>query len=598
MFRRQSIQKKMIISCLVVTLIPLLILEFIFASIIHNQMYKDVVDSAAAFADQLEDNYRNELETMETIAESLETFTPLAVYLSSEFKTDADSYDYFLENLHPLLINYYETHEDLCVRIYHNEKELPNFSFQIDNHLDALWEQYLPKDAKIGDTGLWIHDRVRLNTFEAVFSYYREVREKTWPNRMLAVIAVHADEQLLYNQIANEPAESRIVFVLDKQGNILTSNLRDAVGSSVDAYPTFDGHLLTQLADGSRVRLENQEYILLQRSTEQLDIAYLVSYESIHAAQQLSMIILVAVGGLLMILASVLIVYISKGITEGINGLKKKMLNIDRESIRAIAARHLQQNTEDEVAQLESVFTGMMGQIDTLMDRIQMQERKLKDEVITRQQAEIIALQRQIDPHYLFNTLESIRMKLLIKGDREDAEIVKLFAESFRRYVDGRDEYVTLFEEVEFIRKYIFIQNYRLDNKITFECDAEERLLQYKITKLLLQPLVENAVLHGMERKLEGGKILLKIRKEEPYLEISVEDDGSGMSEAELDRLRSIVYSEQPERSVGMQNVYQRVCLVYGENAKFEIESTEGIGTIVRLLLPLKAFEGSTCFEY
>ena len=86
----------MIISCLVVTLIPLLILEFIFASIIHNQMYKDVVDSAAAFADQLEDNYRNELETMETIAESLETFTPLAVYLSSEFKTDADSYDYFL----------------------------------------------------------------------------------------------------------------------------------------------------------------------------------------------------------------------------------------------------------------------------------------------------------------------------------------------------------------------------------------------------------------------------------------------------------------------------------------------------------------------
>ena len=73
---------------------------------------------------------------------------------------------------------------------------------------------------------------------------------------------------------------------------------------------------------------------------------------------------------------------------------------------------------------------------------------------------------------------------------------------------------------------------------------------------------------------------------------------GPKLSEAELDRLRSIVYSEQPERSVGMQNVYQRVCLVYGENAKFEIESTEGIGTIVRLLLPLKAFEGSTCFEY
>lgn len=189
-------------------------------------------------------------------------------------------------------------------------------------------------------------------------------------------------------------------------------------------------------------------------------------------------------------------------------------------------------------------------------------------------------------------------MKLLIKDDREDAEIVKLFAESFRRYVDARDEFVPLLEEVEFIRKYIMIQNYRLDNKITFVCDAEERLLQYKITKLLLQPLVENAVLHGMEEKTDGGRILLTIRKEEPYLVICVEDDGSGMDRMKLECLRATVYSDQPERSVGMQNVYQRVRLVYGEDASVEIESTEGIGTKVQLLLPLTAFEDSTCFEY
>ena len=597
-FRNLSIQKKMVISCLVVTLIPLLCLEVIFGSMIQQQTYNDVMNSAAAFADQLEDNYRSELDSLEKIAVSLEHFTPLEIYLTSDYSADAEAYNYYIVNLHPLLSNFNETNEDVCIRVYHNEKEIPNFSFQMDHNMDILFEQYLPEETRLSDVGLWTHEPMKNNTFEAMFSHYRAFREREWPNRVLAVIGIHVNEAMLFKQIANESTESRIVFVMDKQGYILTSNLREAVGKTVQEYPSADGNSVMNLDDGMQLQMDGKEYILLRRNTEQLEIAYLVSYDSIHAAQRLSMLVLLVVGGLLMCVASVLIVYVSRGVTEGINGLKEKMLNIDRESIRAIAAHHLQQNSQDEVAQLESVFTGMMGQIDTLMDRIQMQERKLKDEVITRQQAEIIALQRQIDPHYLFNTLESIRMKLLIKGDREDAEIVKLFAESFRRYVDARDEFVTLFEEVEFIRKYIFIQNYRLENKITFACDAEERLLQYKITKLLLQPLVENAVLHGMEGKAEGGRIWLKIRKEGPYLEISVEDDGSGMSEAKLNHLRSIVYSAQPERSVGMQNVYQRVCLVYGEEAKVEIESTEGIGTKVRLLLPLKAFEGSTCLEY
>lgn len=595
-FRKQSIQKKMMISCLAVTLIPLLILEVIFACMMQKQTYNDVVNSAAAFADQLEDNYQNELDNMQIIAESLQNFTPVQVYLSSDFETDVDSYHYFVENLHPLLNSFNATNEEICVRIYHSEKQIPNFSYQMDHNLDELLKRH--PETLLVDAGVWTHDRMRLNTFETMYSYYRCVRETNWPNRILAIIAVHADEMMLYNQIANEPVESRTVFVMDKQGNILTSNRRDAVGRSVEEFATSDGRLLMEIPDGARIEVEKREYILLRRETEQLDIAYLLSYESIHTAQRVSLVILIVVGSILMVLASILILYTSKGITEGINRLKKKMLNIDRESIRTIASLHLQEKTEDEVAQLESVFTDMMGQIDTLMDRIQLQERRLKDEVITRQQAEIMALQRQIDPHYLFNTLESIRMKLLIKDDREDAEIVKLFAESFRRYVDARDEFVPLLEEVEFIRKYIMIQNYRLDNKITFVCDAEERLLQYKITKLLLQPLVENAVLHGMEEKTDGGRILLTIRKEEPYLVICVEDDGSGMDRMKLECLRATVYSDQPERSVGMQNVYQRVRLVYGEDASVEIESTEGIGTKVQLLLPLTAFEDSTCFEY
>lgn len=389
-FRKQSIQKKMMISCLAVTLIPLLILEVVFACMMQKQTYNDVLNSAAAFADQLEDNYQNELDNMQIIADSLQSFTPVQVYLSSDFETDVDSYHYFVENLHPLLNSFNATNEEICVRIYHSEKQIPNFSYQMDHNLDELLKRH--PETLLVDAGVWTHDRMRLNTFETMYSYYRCVRETNWPNRILAIIAVHADEMMLYNQIANEPVESRTVFVMDKQGNILTSNRRDAVGRSVEEFATSDGRLLMEIPDGARIEVEKREYILLRRETEQLDIAYLLSYESIHTAQRVSLVILIVVGSILMVLASVLILYTSKGITEGINSLKKKMLNIDRESIRTIASLHLQEKTEDEVAQLENVFTDMMGQIDTLMDRIQLQERRLKDEVITRQQAEIMAL--------------------------------------------------------------------------------------------------------------------------------------------------------------------------------------------------------------
>ena len=333
----------MMLSCLAVTLIPLLILEVIFACMMQKQTYNDVVNSAAAFADQLEDNYQNQLDTMEIIADSLQSFTPVEVYLSSVFESDVDTYHYFLENLHPLLSSFNATNEEICVRIYHNETQIPNFSYQMDHNLDALLKRH--PETLLVDAGVWIHDRMRLNTFETMYSYYRCVREKNWPNRILAIIAVHADEMLVYNQIANEPVESRTVFVMDKQGNILTSNRREAVGRSVEDYPAADGRLLMEIPDGARIELEKEEYILLRRETEQLDIAYLLSYESIHTARRVSLVILVFVGSVLMVLATVLILYTSKGITEGINSLKKKMLNIDRDSIRAIASVHLQVNT-------------------------------------------------------------------------------------------------------------------------------------------------------------------------------------------------------------------------------------------------------------
>ena len=144
------------------------------------------------------------------------------------------------------------------------------------------------------------------------------------------------------------------------------------------------------------------------------------------------------------------------------------MNNVDRVRIHTMAKDRRDDSSHDEIDQLDYAFSKMMRQIDELVDKIKDDERRLTEEVITRQQAELGYLQQQINPHYLFNTLESIRMNLVLKNDHENANIVKIFAESFRRYIDMKNEYTTIYEEMLFIEKYISIQNYRLNNKIKY----------------------------------------------------------------------------------------------------------------------------------
>ena len=597
LFKNQSIQKKMIISTLLITIIPMFLLEVIFVRLIQENVSEHILNSASVYVDQLEYNYQKELDTLELTAQSLADFPILENYLLGEYESKAEGFEFYSANIHPMISSHNRISSGIAVRIYHNYEHITNYSFELNNGLDAFVRKNFPDGFQFQNEGFWRKDNVRYNSYEAAYSYYLPARGTTWPHEISYVIAVHMDENFLNSQIMAEHPEDKLIFVTDKEGTILTTNQRENLGKSVQGFSVGESHPFMEVPEKEQITLNGKEYIYMHREAEDFHIFQLVAYDSILSAQELSMVTLLVVGIGMMLVVLVLIVGVSKEITKGIEDLKGKMLNIDRESIRALAAYDLEQNSKDEVKQLEVVFTSMMGEIDILMDKIQCQELHLKDEIITRQQAEMQALQRQIDPHYLFNTLESIRMNLIIKGNREDAEIVKLFAESFRRYVDTGEDSATLFEEVEFVQKYMRIQNYRTSGKIQFRCEAQEDVLQYRIPKLFLQPLVENAVCHGVESKVGDSEVILRIYPEEEMLVLEIQDDGIGMDAQELEALRAKIYDKKPGKSVGLQNVYKRMQLIYGEQAKLLIESEKGIGTKVRLQLPLEVLEGSGCFE-
>ncbi len=208
---------------------------------------------------------------------------------------------------------------------------------------------------------------------------------------------------------------------------------------------------------------------------------------------------------------------------------------------------------------------------------------KLEEQGRMLLQARMEALQNQINPHFLFNTLNSISSLVRFDPDTARELIIKL-ANILRRLLKSSDAFVPLSEELEFIDNYLDIEVVRFGiEKLKVLKELDPPSLEVMIPSMLLQPLVENSIKHGLSSKIEGGCIYLRSRLSDSQLEIEVEDDGVGMGSA--------VLLERPSglggNGIGMANVAERLKVLYGDTAKMTIDSKEGKGTLVRLRLPV-----------
>lgn len=576
-----SIRKKLLYSCILITIIPILILEIVFLGQAKTAAYNSELRSAEALADRLVSNYAYELEKAETIVNTLADFTPLETYLNTEFDPPRAASEYYKENIRPLVSVYNNTKSELRVKIYHNKQNM-DFSLEAGNSLSEFTNTFFETDPFTKGAAFWIS--LDCYPFHPVLSYFKCVTDHVTFTSTDYVVSVHLKEQIFHSYIENEPVDSRLILVMDETGKILTSNNASLSGRTLDALNLTEKDIFTDGND--EVWLDGTKYHVIARKTDVLSICVLVTDKTLRQQFNRSAIVIIGTGILLFLTAIALVYFITRRLTAGMVNLTAKMNDMSRSNIRILANTPANPDSRDEVEQLDTAFTNMMRQIDELVEKTKEDEARLKDEVITRQQAELRYLQQQINPHYLFNTLESIRMNLILNNDYENANIVKLFAESFRRYINMKDKYSSLYEEMLFIEKYISIQNYRLANKIEYSLDANDTVLNYKILKLLIQPIVENAVIHGIETRSDKGTIKIVIRKEKTSLIISVIDNGAGMDDSEVAALREHIRNSDSDRSIGLRNVYQRIHLSYGDHADLLIDSAKGIGTTVKLIVP------------
>lgn len=245
----------------------------------------------------------------------------------------------------------------------------------------------------------------------------------------------------------------------------------------------------------------------------------------------------------------------------------------------------------NELSEMAEKMNQMLDDIDDLTKNIIYTQKAYLDLEYQKKITEMVALRNQINPHFLYNTFECIRGMALYKDQKEIAEVTQSLSRFFRYSVKG-EEKLPIEEIFKSLRDYAKIIEYRFLSKYKISFKIEEGIGDYIIPKMLIQPILENAVFYAFENKTFGA-IHVNARKKEKYIYITVEDDGQGITQESLKSIQeSIDYYDSTQsfdmrtEGIGLMNVYRRIKLFYGEEGKFEIESNPS-GTKVRLILPI-----------
>lgn len=270
--------------------------------------------------------------------------------------------------------------------------------------------------------------------------------------------------------------------------------------------------------------------------------------------------------------------FIARNLSKPIRTLVKSMQKVKDGDLNI----SVEENREDELGILAKNFNTMLRRIKELMENIVEKQERVR-------LAEIKALQAQINPHFLYNTLDSIKWIAKMNHVEEISTIATHLAKLFRNTIDSGNEIVTVEESIRTIESYLMIQKIRYSDKFDIHINIAGEIMPYKIPKLIFQPIVENATIHGLENKVGRGILSIEGIKQNDHMIFTIKDNGVGMDPDYMEAIRQEEYSGlQKSDSIGMHNVDRRIKLYYGKQYGIKVESSLGVGTQIIVKIPIK----------
>ena len=362
--------------------------------------------------------------------------------------------------------------------------------------------------------------------------------------------------------------DGKVIF--DSSGELTGTMLPEALSSCLSHGPI------------NEVQQESDKYIMVSSYAEGPNW-YLLSLipESVYTADALSVSTAILItAAVALIIAAIIAAAAYRAISRPVEALAEAM---DSSGIEDLSRRVPVQGT-DEIARLGASFNRLMDDLQSSIQKEYIMNLRQKDAVIR-------ALQAQLDPHFLYNVLQSIGSIALVNDIPEISTITISLGNMLRYSIKGDGTLATLREELEHVRDYLSIQKIRFQDRLDYIIDVPECVMDGLLPRVSLQPMVENAIIHGFEPCSDHGTICVRSWLEGGTLIIEVSDDGQGMSSAKLDAINRQLAGEAglesgPDTGIGISNLNARLKLLYEQAGELRIESEEGIGTVLQIRVP------------
>lgn len=410
-------------------------------------------------------------------------------------------------------------------------------------------------------------DEDGIGPYKYIFKMGRPIKDLI-TGETLGVLIIDISEKMLYDTYAEILGDGRSIYIVDGNRKIISSKDKRYIGIK------YEGAIDSGKDDNIIFR-DNIEFMKIESkiNDDEWSIIEELPLQVIsEPAKQITSRLLIVL--LILTILSIGVSYkLSLWITKPILNIKDKMKEVKAGNLKVGT---IEGNRDDEIGQLEDSFNSMVKKLDFYIDEIKKEEEK-------KRMAELSFLQAQINPHFLYNTLSSIRFLISMNKNEEAEEMVYRFTKLLRALLPKASAFLELKEEMDNINNYVELQKMRYPGAFEYSYDIEESLNSYRVPAFILQPIVENAILYSMEKENNKGIISIVGYRTQEGVRIVVKDNGIGMSESKIE---CVLKKEGAVNRVGVINVNERIILNYGEDYGLNISSVERKGTKITFILP------------
>ena len=575
-----SLRTRMILSNIVVALIPFLIFSIVSGIVFLNHAQKTAEEHSVQMIHQVSNSMDVYVETIEKMVNYVQLEvrdTPLFNMRSDDAPGWRDETAY----IRSILENVANSHREVAGILIASKEDLYVSTGMSRISRDPFENEQWYREAVENPEEIQLISVVtgrnivtnRSYSIDDVFSLAKAVQNPD-TGEVLGVILLDIRHDIIQSSINGITiGEEGFVFVIDEEDNMVYTPVNEIVYRVNPKWFRSAEPMSVQIGGGSyQIRSELSPY------TGWRTVGVFSLDEVMSSVNTIVYILLACV-----IISLVLVVIVSFQLTRTLTNPIFKLKRLMRQAESGDLTVRFNGRNNDEIGELGQSFNHMIARIDDLIQMVYVEQKN-------KRTAEMKSLQEQIKPHFLYNTLDTISW---MARDYEADDIVRLvdaLTNMFRIGLSHGKDIISVKEEITHVSNYLYIQKIRYKDKLNYQIQVDESLYSIEVPKLILQPLVENAIYHGIKAKRGGGTIYITGEPVERNLLFTVRDDGAGMPQEKVDEInrrmseRSVL---DEQKSFGLFYIRERIQLCYGEGYGVHVESTLGEGTRVTITLPL-----------